>query len=109
MMRCQGTANSLGPAGHGDRHLASQVEPGEIIVVLLRDAQAVPQEYERRLDLGCEVEQSREGRVFAEDERLGLSVTHQRGVRIVFDGLPCLELDGLVVAVSTGGSETGFA
>src|SRR5260370_10656142 len=83
--------------------LAADVDAGEIIIILLRDFEAIANENERRFDLGRRHDACANDGIFAERERIVFAVADEAKAAILFDDLAGDELDGLVETVDPRG------
>src|SRR5262249_49206979 len=83
-------------------NLAGQIEPGELIVLRLGNAQCVPKEGDGRLESGREIGARVDGGVGAlECDRL--AATNDREAGLIVDDLARFELDVLQVSVRASG------
>src|SRR6478735_4616711 len=98
-MRAKRTRNSRRPAGQDDEDLPFEIEAGEIVVVQIRNSEAIPCKHQRSLDGVGGIDPEADEGVFAQCELLGLAVAHELEARFCFDDLPAAEFDRLKVAI----------
>lgn len=96
---------AFGTAGEDDDDFAFELEAFEIVVLHFRDAEAVADEDHGRFDAGCGVRAEVEIGLLAEFDGLGLTVTEEGEAGVGFVDLAGSELDGLHVALGSGGGE----
>ena len=96
MVRGERRRNLRGRAADQDRHLALQVQPRKIVEILFRNAQAIADKYQRRFDLGRQVDARAEDHIFSQGQRLRLAIANQSGARLRLHQLARYELHRLV-------------
>src|SRR5690349_19592207 len=106
-MRAKRSRNRRRSTRKDDEDLPFEIEAGEIVVVQVRNGEAIAREYQRGLDSLCRTNPQADDGVFAQRELLRFAVAHQFEAAFCFDDLPAGEFDGLKVAIDTSRREPG--
>ena len=107
MVRSQRRGNLRRRAGDQDDNFALEIEPGKIVEISFRNAQAVADKNQRSFHFRGQIDARAEDGIFAQGQRLGLAVANQRGARFFFHQLPRFELHRLVEALYARGLKAG--
>ena len=79
MVRRQRRRNLRRRAADQDRNLALEIEPGKIVKVVFRNAQAVTHKHQRSFHFGSKVHARAEDRIFSQGQRLRFAIAKQSG------------------------------
>ncbi len=83
-----------------DCNLASEIEAGQIVVVLFGNGQAVSHEHKRSLHLRGKIDARAKEGIFAQRERLSFAVADESEARIFLDDLSRLKFHGLIITIA---------
>ena len=103
MVRRQRRRNLRRRAGDQDRDFALKVQPGKIVEVIFRDAQAVAHKNQGSIDFRSQVNPRAEDRIFSQLQRLRFAIANQSGARFLLHQLPRHEFHWLVVTLDARG------
>src|ERR1700682_4375204 len=105
----QSRGNIRWRAAQQDRNFPLEIEPIEVVIVLLRDFQPVSHKDQRGLHfVRAEIDASAEVSVFTQAEWLFRAIPDERSRRILFDDLSGNELYRLVIATRARRLKSSF-